>query len=468
MDPVSGRGAGAGAGEELQPPGPRVFLSHSTDEPFPHAVRGRLAGKLRAAGYRVLLDKDGLRPGEGWRNPLELWIGCCDAAVVLVSEKALTSGFVAHEVSVLAYRQRFQRQPPFVLVPVFISPVSYRRVKESPLAASFLTEIEPVRIAETAGVGPKEERILDLDAGVSAVVERLREAVVGPGPLDTKLDELTSLLETVPVHHLEQEALRLGVHFEEAWLPYGAGEPRRLARKLACSLVGAPLDEAKKSLYTIRSYLRSPRHGPASGPVLQALDLVASSWVSAQSALQIRRALRTGDRAFCADCIRPLTAEMYVARACTEPLIPENRWTVGQVDGLVGEGAAVELEALVRAELERVLGVAAEGLRKELELIRDEEQLQVFVSLPVGSLDVPTIDHLRDRFPGVSFFLMTGSSTDEEPSAEVLERGRIERLRPPFRGLIEEPDYPPVDENRFEKLYRGAYRLVTRKLAKEA
>lgn len=456
MEPLAGGGAGAGG----EAPGARVFLSHSTKEELPQRVRDRIAEELRAGGYRVLLDKDGLRLGEGWRNALELWIGSCDAAVVLLSEQALTSPFVAHEVSVLSYRQRFQQDPSFVLIPVLIAPVSHAAVDASPLGASFLTALEPVRIAAAPGTAPRDERVLDLEEGVATVLARLDEAALSDGPLEEKLEELTALLETVPDYLLRREAGRLRVHFEETWLPSGGGETRRLGRQLACALLGAPLSEAKESLFTIRQYLRPLPGKPASAPASQAVDLVASSWVSNRSAEEIRSGLDGGATAFCADCSRPLTAQMYVARACTQPLIEGNRWQVAEVDGVVGEGAAAELEAQVASQLELLRGVPTGQLDEELEEIRRESMLQVFVTLPGEWLDVATLDHLRQRFAGVTFFLLTGAT---EPAAQVLGKARIARLQPPFGGRVEHADYPPLDEARFEEVYRQTCSVVTGK-----
>lgn len=437
--------------------GPRVFLSHSTKDEPPRRVRDLLATALRAADFRVLLDNDGLRTGEEWHRTLELWMGTCDAAVVLISEAALTSNFVAHEVSVLSYRKR--HDPRFVLLPVFIRPVDYTAIKTSLLEPSRVTDVQAFETAIAVGDDPAGGA-LGVEAAVAKIVEELGRAVERPGPLAEKLEQLADLLEGVPSHLLIAETERLGVHFDEAWIPEAAGETRRLAKKLGCALIGAPMAEAEKTLYAVRSRLRAGEGQPVADAVLEALDLIASSAFSARSALQIRAGLAAAGRAFALDCADPLTPEMYVNRACPSRLIRSDRWTVGGVDGVVGEAAAAELEKAVRKELKRRLrGVKTDAeLAKTLELVRDKPFLQIFVSLPAKSVDLDVLKHLRAKFPGVSFFLMTGAST---PAAEICEAGGIEALLPPFRTAIADPRFPHLDEAAFAKAYGDARDSVT-------
>jgi hypothetical protein len=438
--------------------GPRVFLSHSTKDDPPRQVRDRLAEALRDAEFRVLLDKDGLKTGEGWHNTLELWLGTCDAAVVLLSEAALASNFVAHEVSVLTYRKR--HDPKFVLLPVFIRPVDYVAVAKSLLTPSRITDLETFQTALAVGDDPADEKVIGVEAAVAAIVQRLAEAVECPSPLAEKIEQLADLLEKVPAHILLAEAKRLGVYFDEAWIPEAAGEERRLAKRLGCALLGAPLAQAQATLYAVRSDLRVRGRQSVQDAVLEALDLIASSWVSAQSALQIRAGLAQGGRAFALDCALPLTPETYVNRACPHRLIRTDRWPTGGVTGVVGEAAKAEIEEAVRQELKRILrGVKTDAaLAAALALVRAQPFLQVFVSLPARSVDLDVLQHLRDKFSGVTFFLMTGA---QAPAADVCETGRIEALLPPFRVARADPDFPHLDETAFDASYRDARAIVT-------
>ncbi len=68
---------------------------------------------------RILVDKDGLIPGDDWNRELNLWLAECQAAVVLVSRRALErSDWVAKEAAILGWRRALD--PDFVLIPVTI------------------------------------------------------------------------------------------------------------------------------------------------------------------------------------------------------------------------------------------------------------------------------------------------------------------------------------------------------------
>lgn len=434
--------------------GPRVFLSHSTKEDFPSQVRERLAEALRDAGYRVLLDKDGLQADDPWHSSLELWMGTCDAAIVLMSEAAIQSNFVAHEVSVLGFRERWQTNPQFVLIPVYLQPISPGDVSMGPLAPTLLDHVNGIQIGQQAGTTPATERVLDIDQGIAKILKTLDNAVELESPLEKKLDELADLLSPASFNELETAAENLQIHFDEAWIPAGGDEHARLARKVACALVAAPFNEAFEALYTLRQRLRTPNVGGAVAAVHQALDLVASAWVSAQSAGQIQNGLVSAALAYSSDCRRPLTGEMYVVRACTQPLVRGNRWSVIAIDGVVGEDTEGELIRSIRRGLANELNVGDDDLDRKLARLARRESIQIFVTLPSTGLDARILSRLRQTFPGVSFFLLAGAN---EPD-ETLCGGEVTQLGPPLadRTCVANRGEPPVDEDTFETLYLDA------------
>lgn len=103
------------------PDGPTVFLSHSTKgDPDAAAMRRELESELSARGWKVLVDEDGLRGGEDWRGVLYRWIADCDAAIVLMSDKALESKWVRREINLLLWRHALGS--PLTIVPVMFAP----------------------------------------------------------------------------------------------------------------------------------------------------------------------------------------------------------------------------------------------------------------------------------------------------------------------------------------------------------
>src|SRR5215831_9231472 len=115
-------------------PKPRVFISHSAKgEPEVMALLDDLRRALEEDGkFAVLIDKDNLELGDRWRHTLNTWIGGCDIAIVLLTEKALRSIYVQYEVNVLTYRESSLPQQKCTLIPIFLSPVTAAKVRELP------------------------------------------------------------------------------------------------------------------------------------------------------------------------------------------------------------------------------------------------------------------------------------------------------------------------------------------------
>ena len=65
----------------------------------------------------VLVDKDGLIPGDDWNHRLNLWLAECHAAIILFSKRAVEkSGWVAKEAAILSWRAELD--DGFTLIPV--------------------------------------------------------------------------------------------------------------------------------------------------------------------------------------------------------------------------------------------------------------------------------------------------------------------------------------------------------------
>lgn len=76
---------------------------------FARVVRDKIVAGLRGAppngpGYKVLLDRDRLEPGDNWQAKLHGWLGTCDGAVLLLSEDSICSDWVRKEATILTWR----------------------------------------------------------------------------------------------------------------------------------------------------------------------------------------------------------------------------------------------------------------------------------------------------------------------------------------------------------------------------
>src|SRR5262249_44531215 len=80
------------------------------------------------------------------------WIGGCDIAIVLLTEKALRSIYVQYEVNVLTYRESSLPQQKCTLIPIFLSPVTAAKVRELPeFSPSQFTEFQGFEGRYTTG-----------------------------------------------------------------------------------------------------------------------------------------------------------------------------------------------------------------------------------------------------------------------------------------------------------------------------
>ena len=135
---------------------PIVFISHSArKDDVPHKCLVTIQAALKKAGFDVLVDETRLKPGQPWRDCLDLWMAHCHAAVLLLSAKALDkSEWVLKEATILRWRESLERasgvKTGFVLVPVFIDITSTEVAKNPGFAPLALTELQALRKAPDA------------------------------------------------------------------------------------------------------------------------------------------------------------------------------------------------------------------------------------------------------------------------------------------------------------------------------
>ncbi|WP_434300360.1 toll/interleukin-1 receptor domain-containing protein [Corallococcus exiguus] len=388
-------------------PRPRIFISHSSKEPAGEQFRDELAQRLRDEGYRVLLDKDEFELSQDWRSTLNAWIGGCDAAVLLVSSAALQSRYVAYEASVLAYRHGNERGR-FILIPVYLAPVTEKQVEESPL--------EPARIADVQAIRGDVPR----DEAIQRIIDYLESHVSSDSAAERHARRLCGLLKDVNSADLEAAADKVGALLAPWVLDTD------LPMKVALGLMAVGLEQATQGVRAFRSRL------PSVATLEEVMTLIATSWVDFRSVAEIRKVEKQpGVLALNGD--DPRTAWLYVVGACDLPA--NDSWRVAKVDGVVGSGGIDELKGMVRTALAYELKVSPDDVPELLELLRSEAE-PVFVALPLCGVDKAAMDALRAEFRGVTFFFLTGS--DIPPKDQVEEAG-IVLLQPLLAPEIEQP-----------------------------
>jgi hypothetical protein len=233
---------------------PRVFISHSTtDDPAFIPVLNDLVAAL-GKDFAVLIDQD-LQPGTSWRHTLNTWIGACDAAVLLLTEKALLSEFVAYEVSILTYRENHVPDRKCKVIPVFFPPVDYKAVQAAKgFGPAQINEVQAVIAAAT------QDMIQRVQAGLADVTCSV-----------TPLDEQEIFLETLfsspgfPPAKVQQALTQLGVPL--------FGWDANPSRSLALALLSRGLDKPTlKRIDELRGYIRDKES------LEQLFEIVATSW----------------------------------------------------------------------------------------------------------------------------------------------------------------------------------------------
>lgn len=140
---------------------PKIFISHSAHQDPDKQILDELVTRLEAAGFLVYCDRQRLKPGHIWRHELYSAIGCCHAAVVLVTKEALdvvNHPWVFKECAMLTMLK--WRDKAFPVFPVAMTGVTTDEIKKSPFEALHINEIQ---------LGSHE----NLDQVINAITERL-------------------------------------------------------------------------------------------------------------------------------------------------------------------------------------------------------------------------------------------------------------------------------------------------------
>ena len=118
---------------------PRIFISHSAKEPEAKSLCRAVADELIHAEFDVLWDQN-LQTSQAWRSVVDEWIWRCDGAVLVLSQAATESRYVAYEAALL--RQRWKNAAgQFLLIPIWCPGVTHAILTDR-MGALQLSEIQ--------------------------------------------------------------------------------------------------------------------------------------------------------------------------------------------------------------------------------------------------------------------------------------------------------------------------------------
>jgi hypothetical protein len=385
----------------------RVFVSHSSQED--QAVLTAIADAIKARNnFSLLMDTELLDAGDPWRARINLWLGGCDAAVLVLSEKALESPWVVYEASVLSYRNRGGN---FLIIPVLLRDPQGKLLSDRRLDAQHIKETQAI-----------------ISDDVAAIAQRVVAALPehgGDRPIDAIVKQFSVILDTVPAALLQKAADKL--HTQLPWEP---GEDP--AGVFVEKLLGAPTRQAAAALFQLSSHFKKD-----SDRMEEMVNLVAASWINPKALTLLPEVSQAiSGRAVALNAEYQDTAEIYHLAASggdlTWHFIRSGPDAKGNGNSEPIGSRAEEIRELVEQDLCAHLHCTKETLQQELE---DYAAHTFVVGIAAEGFTDALIEELQQSFPLVTFFFITGSHA---PPAAAVERRLITRITPDLVKLEEE------------------------------
>jgi TIR domain len=386
---------------------PRVFISYSTKNATEIAFRDALKQALEADPhqYRVLVDSELKHDADDWRQVINTWLGHCDAAILLLSEAALESDYVAYEVDVLTYRWRTER-PNFKLFVLYregLRPEALDRTRLRPARADDIQAI--------LGSVTDEEAI-------QSTLGMLAAHVTCETLIDKRIRRLAELLSKAETANLNALAAEIQPSLKtelKGWIP-----SQQLHDKLAAALRGVSITVAAQGIFKIRTPLGGK------GPAMRALEYAASGWVDCRTAAELASRANSGSD-LAIRTTSPDAVSLYIRSACDTDAA--DTWPHATVDlrSVTDESSLVAtLDAAIAQAVRESPTASHETVLQAIDDYRSYKQ-PVFVSVVNGEIAAARIDDLRKHYPGVTFLLLYEASSPDEAA---LAPKSIDVLRP--------------------------------------
>jgi hypothetical protein len=417
----------------------KVFISHSAkDDAEAETLLAALSEALKGGEFAPRVDRENLTFGQPWREKINTWLTYCDAAVLILSPKALKSPFVAYEVSVLSHRK--SRNAKFTILPLLLGGLDFKNTEGSLLSPAQVMEIQPHFHRHDPNAP---------DATILKVIETLKGAKAEALPLDDRTLEVITLLKKADDNKFRKALEQLKVDL-------GPWDPVEDAyQSAAAKLMSVGIQSAAGAIEKMKG-----KWTPAEIAALYCL--VASSWVDARSA-DVFRDVVFGDRArrsLALTARKPDLVELFGIRSLGQIPNDENqRWWIANVNAVFGEMAGDELAAKVRAGLCEVIGIDDADLEKTLAALLQAEanlpEKPVVVSMEAAAFPKELMTDLRAAFDGVTYFFLTGNYVT---SSAVFESAGVEKIV---------PDLDPRDEDAYAQAYNKTFTWLLPTFKKE-
>ena len=214
----------------------RIFISHSAHplgEPATQTFVTALVKALVATpDLQALVDQRDLQPGDAWLQQLYAWMGVCDAAVILLSPRAVSRSnatWVPRETNLLLWRKALD--PRFVVIPVLIGGLQPAGLQGHP----FIADARLTDLQLAPGLTDLQKRKL--------IVQTLRDKLATGAPRRV-FDPVHALVEDCLQRYAPQASVSaaLGQHYAaDVWLPYQQAH-QNLSHKMVRQAVADTVD----------------------------------------------------------------------------------------------------------------------------------------------------------------------------------------------------------------------------------
>lgn len=387
-----------------------VFISHSTKAiPEHSAFRCALTTRLRQEGFDVFVDEEELSAGAHWRDVIFGKLADCNAAVVLVNERALsTSDWVDTEARIVCWRAWVERKNFRVILVPFGGITRTRIAEHKPWEPLALAEVQMVA-AETLDIANENDVTATFNE-IATALGSMHDYATGGG--DSWI--VNTLCGFLPpeVADLKRVAARLGI------APDG---PEATVRRAVAKWM---YDTGPNAFRTFLDLLVRPI-AEKDGAFL--LELLSTHWVDPRASTSILRycGRQATDQLFAINGAKQwFTPQAYVQQLRRSRIV----WPVISIDE---KRPTSELLGDIRAKLKKVYGKPLGKLMNDPESAEDsvldshlnvllENDAQhddfVFVALPsVAAHDASLSNAIHAKWKWLRIILCTGTEAGHNP-----------------------------------------------------
>jgi TIR domain len=409
------------------PTNPRVFISHSAKEPEARTLCGAIADHLEPADFEVLWDQN-LQTSEGWRAAIDEWIWRCDAAVLVLSQAATDSRYVAYEAALL--RQRWKSMSgQFILVPIWCPGVTQQLLIEK-MGALQLSEVQTsLKLQDWPPNAANDAAVFESTCGQIVDVLKTLQA-----RLHARHDAEDLLIKELDYGTPTGQALAgIAEDYKLTGMPNGA--KKDIAAALARRILDFDEPPGARRFEALQSGLGTmmAAMNESSKRVPRIVNLVAPfCWVAPEGAVRVAAlaALPPGQpRVVAWRRSWALSERMYVYRGfCTRSA---QKLKIAAASDGAGGGTAAILEHL-RSVLAKVVCYDQRANESAVTArIRDlaKQGVPTFLIIPAHAVDANIVAEVCRRWPELCVFLF-GEELDESEARDQFPG--VEFIDPPL------------------------------------